>query len=628
MVWSRTNQILILTGTLVLLCLALVNCSAGYPRGEGSLLILTVPSFRTDDLSCSQDSLTPNIAKICNEGVRFTHAYTPSTLSNPALASLLTGLYPSEHGVRDNGPSIYKDGVKSLSQFGKEQKMVTIFVSGGVPALRKAAISKGFDDFDDSVRTHWDFYRPASDSVKSFLSLLQDRVRGLPFLGLIQFADLMFPDVISTQAVQETMEGHHKGKLQEVDRALGILRDHFVKQKIWDPMTVVLVGLKGLDRIERDGLAGGVLLYDELVRVPMVIKPGRKLRDKGPSWKIDAPVSLVDLGVTLMSLVEADSPNESGFPTMNFVDVLEKGEAQFEPRPIFSENTLPQIRGWGPTLFSVRKNEWVYWPKPEQRLFNTYTDRFQLHNLLEKDSATAFKLELVWRKHKELLKNDKDAQNNLPVSIGEKLRIAALAFSGSISDKEKSRVLNVLEIRRPLDWQVRQWQVRQLLRSKNWGDLFRMLRKVKPQDKNQSRELQLWKAFAHLKMRLKDPVPFREKLSGCLELANSLGRFSKREIKRMVLKQMCRDLETDYWVRAYLNHKVKNFEEAADLFVLARDLTSKRVEQDRFSALFWVAGATWDYNTAFPSGPGPFEFFVSLSSDSKFKEFISRKRYF
>ena len=47
------------------------------------------------------DVKTPNIDRLANEGVRFTHAFAVHGMCSPTRATLLTGLLPSQHGVQD-----------------------------------------------------------------------------------------------------------------------------------------------------------------------------------------------------------------------------------------------------------------------------------------------------------------------------------------------------------------------------------------------------------------------------------------------------------------------------------------------------------------------------------------------
>lgn len=68
---------------------------------QPNILLISLIPLRADHLSCyGYDRQTsPNIDRLAEEGVRFENAYTTSAWTPPAHASLMTGLYPSRHGV-------------------------------------------------------------------------------------------------------------------------------------------------------------------------------------------------------------------------------------------------------------------------------------------------------------------------------------------------------------------------------------------------------------------------------------------------------------------------------------------------------------------------------------------------
>ncbi len=69
-----------------------------------NLLFLYADQHRADVLGCAGNDivLTPNLDRLANEGVRFDNAWTESPICQPARASILTGRYPSDHGVLGN----------------------------------------------------------------------------------------------------------------------------------------------------------------------------------------------------------------------------------------------------------------------------------------------------------------------------------------------------------------------------------------------------------------------------------------------------------------------------------------------------------------------------------------------
>ena len=86
---------------LVPLTLAACAHEAAAPRP--SVLLVTIDTLRADHLGAYGYSraTSPNLDRLANEGVVFENASTPRAKTTPALASLFTGAYPHEHGVRD-----------------------------------------------------------------------------------------------------------------------------------------------------------------------------------------------------------------------------------------------------------------------------------------------------------------------------------------------------------------------------------------------------------------------------------------------------------------------------------------------------------------------------------------------
>ena len=75
------------------------------PPGDYSALLVTLDTTRADALGCfgGRRNLTPALDALAAEGLRYERAYTVTPLTQPAHASMMTGLYPPRHGVRDNG---------------------------------------------------------------------------------------------------------------------------------------------------------------------------------------------------------------------------------------------------------------------------------------------------------------------------------------------------------------------------------------------------------------------------------------------------------------------------------------------------------------------------------------------
>lgn len=71
---------------------------------QPNLLFLYADQHRADVLGCAGNDhvVTPHLDRLAAEGVRFDHAWTESPICQPARASLLTGRYPTDHGILGN----------------------------------------------------------------------------------------------------------------------------------------------------------------------------------------------------------------------------------------------------------------------------------------------------------------------------------------------------------------------------------------------------------------------------------------------------------------------------------------------------------------------------------------------
>ena len=52
---------------------------------------------------------TPALDRLCAEGVNFTRAYCPNPTCTPTRASMITGMYPSQHGAWSLGTKLFED---------------------------------------------------------------------------------------------------------------------------------------------------------------------------------------------------------------------------------------------------------------------------------------------------------------------------------------------------------------------------------------------------------------------------------------------------------------------------------------------------------------------------------------
>lgn len=83
------------------------------PNSRPNILLITTDQHRADCYSFARpDIRTPHLDRLAKRGTRFDRCYCPGPLCQPARASILTGMLPHTHGVRDNGIDLPDDMVE------------------------------------------------------------------------------------------------------------------------------------------------------------------------------------------------------------------------------------------------------------------------------------------------------------------------------------------------------------------------------------------------------------------------------------------------------------------------------------------------------------------------------------
>src|SRR6266446_6420022 len=124
-----------------------------WPRPKINLLLITLDTTRADRVGCYgyRRAKTPVLDGLAATGVLCERAYTVAPLTLPAHASLLTGLYPAEHGVRSNGRGRLDDSIPTLAEVLKRQGYDTAAFVASFVLDRKFGLDRGFRKYDDDI---------------------------------------------------------------------------------------------------------------------------------------------------------------------------------------------------------------------------------------------------------------------------------------------------------------------------------------------------------------------------------------------------------------------------------------------------------------------------------------------
>lgn len=354
---------------------------------KNSILVIAVDELTMADALCGHEtSDSSGFQILCNESVRFTHAFSPSPLTNPTLGSLLTGLYPFQHKVRHNGGPGLPAELELVSELALRQGYRTSFYSGGAPVFRRTGLNQGFETFDDNLAMSFkNLFKPFKQNAQAFFQWLIQDAAGEPFFSVIYVPDLLFTTTETVTNLGETRNLSFESQLDELDESLHELFKELKSSSRWDKTTVVLVGLNGHTANDRQNELSTLSLHGDNTQVALFIKPVQpKKRDEAIQWKVDQNVSLVDVGRTLFELLGVSNieSGSSGFASQSLVPLLKNPEANLpEDRPILIESGWALWRKAGPVRYAGIANHVLYIHDDPPQLFNTLVDRFEINPL-------------------------------------------------------------------------------------------------------------------------------------------------------------------------------------------------------------------------------------------------------
>lgn len=348
------------------------------PEDPPNVLLIAVDTLRADRLSSygHHRPTTPHLDALAADGIRFDQAISASNWTTSAFASIFTGLMPSRHRVIHRARAIAPD-LTTLAEVFHNAGWRTQGVAYKA-YLYNMGFEQGFDAWfnqpraditaDDNLAHAMDFLERHGDRRFFMLFHLNDPHQPFnqPAPFDTKFTDpkavkalgLQLPITIGTRGqvlgcrgctdgnqVKESFKpvgrALYDGAVAFTDDRIGTLLSALRERGIYDDTLIAFVSDHGevmWDRANYFG-HGGVYLTDDLVRVPLLLKPHRgsplaELRGK----VVTAQVRTWDLFPTLTELVGLDTPEMEAQSLLPMVQAAEP-----QPRVAVSENVKQHV---------------------------------------------------------------------------------------------------------------------------------------------------------------------------------------------------------------------------------------------------------------------------------------------
>lgn len=361
------------------------------PRGP-SLVLITLDTTRADHVGPRgpRPSLTPNLDALAARGTRYTGALTAAPLTLPAHCTLLTGLEPPAHGVRDNGIAALPAGVPTLATVLSARGYRTAaFVSSRV-LDRRFGLGRGFDVYDDhmvaeQVGEQGYPERDAAAVTTAALAWAARTPRGTPFFLWVHYYDPHSPYEPPGVAADAPAADRYAGEVAYVDREVGRLLAGLPGPAAG--RVVAAVGDHGEMLGEHGERDHGIFLYRASLEVPLVVA--------GPGVAVGRIVADVvgtrGLAASLLHLL-----GMAGTPVAPFGEELpglRKGAPA--PAPVYSETSLPATAyGWS-ALRAVTDAGLRYVEAPRPELYDLAADPGETRNLAADRPADVARLKAL-----------------------------------------------------------------------------------------------------------------------------------------------------------------------------------------------------------------------------------------
>lgn len=330
------------------------------PPASANLILITVDTLRPDRIGAygGRGAKTPHIDALAKAGTTFTHAYAPMARTTPALASMLTGLWPHHHGSREVHRRVKRGTFLTTSL--KNAGFATIAITANPAAGSKQGFDVDFDVFQENLRFK---ANAVTDRAIEALQAVPETERVFLWAHYYDPHWPYSPPKASrrtgteacgallklSRGVKQSNQGGrsaealascwsaYDSEIEYVDHEIGRLLEALRQSGRLDDALVVFTSDHG-ENFGEDGLfySHGRSVHDAGLRVPLIVT-GRGVRQ---AKQEDTPVRLIDLPPTIFTMLGLTFPENA--PEMDGTDygrVLWKGSTTRTPGALaFSES--------------------------------------------------------------------------------------------------------------------------------------------------------------------------------------------------------------------------------------------------------------------------------------------------
>lgn len=345
------------------------------------VILITVDTLRADVLSAygAAGVATPNIDQLAKDGVLFQNAISAAPWTLPAVASIMTGLPPTVHGAV-RGDSDFAKSLKTLAEYMGEANYHTAAIVSNPNLSARPSFSQGFLEYNFFPKwiggsfgarlLYWltpALFSPSTDGLTNLAIGWLESNRKMDFFLWIHYFDphdpYAPPDRFSPEATpppgmgtnldykkigwaQSTAEKDwirsvYQAEVKYVDENIGRFLAALRRLNLYEDSLIVLTSDHGEEFWEHGAHGHGRTLYNELLRVPLVIK----LPFSTSTGEVSTIVPTQSMLPTFLDLCGIGF-EEVDLPVSSLAHLLQAYGQALEPNPIVSTGTVWRGDPW------------------------------------------------------------------------------------------------------------------------------------------------------------------------------------------------------------------------------------------------------------------------------------------
>ncbi len=434
----RSAREWLLVGALACLGVAAVACRGTggppvFPRAP--VVLISIDTLRADRLPAYgyRRVETPHLDRLRKDAILFESAWSPCPMTLPSHVTMLTGLLPPAHGVRNNVGFTF-DGTAHphLPGLLKAAGYATGAAVSSYVLRGETGLAVLFDDYEDSLdpRRGTEFsdqQRPGSVTAGFAKRWIEVHSAG-PFFYFFHIYEPHVP-WDPPEPFRERYGRSYDGEVAAADAVVGDLLDHLRARGLYDRALVVVTSDHGEGLGDHGEEQHSILLYREAIQVPLLVKLPH---GKRAGEAVRAPVQLADLAPTIAAAVGLEPPKSwSGRP------LLQPGTAG---RALYAETYYPRLHlGWS-ELLSMLDGRWHYIEGPRPELFDLAADPGETRDL------SALQPEARERLSAELERVPRRVAVADLVDPAAAARLAGLGYVGTVRERGGGPLANPREM--------------------------------------------------------------------------------------------------------------------------------------------------------------------------------------